>query len=942
VEDKEAPVLSGTFRNIEVECDEVPLPCEVEASDDCDEYVNVEFNENETPGTCDEERIISYTWTATDQCGNTVSENQQVTVVDTIPPVFSGLPPHELTVDCDAIPTFNVAVTDNCDSNPTLDPVEDVTEQLYDHDYVKTITWTAKDDCGNSRDYATKITVQDPEDPILIGVPDDIHTTCDNVPDQAEVEGTDNCCPQYQLDVQPDQQRIDGTCENSYSLVNTWFVEDCSHNTAFASQTVTVEDKQAPIFHGLPSYEVVKCDQIPPNVTVTVTDNCDDEPSLWPSEDTAPGSCKTQYKILRTWSAADVCGNAASYTQTIVTYDDHAPVLHNIPQDTTVQCQFLYLDVLPDVTDNCDEYIDVEHVSSKKEGSCEYDWVYIRHFSASDDCGNTVTASQTVTLIDDEPPYWTDQPAESIKSEYPEEPEVPAALAADNCEYEPEITFNERKLQFGYVCPKAYRLVRAWFVIDVCGNMGPPIYQHVVIDDHEAPQFILPIPQDETAICDDIPPPPPVHAVDHYEEITVTLKEETDYGSCNHDYDIIRTWYAEDSCGNLNSTVATVSVEDNEAPDMFNTPDDLTLECESPPPATITAEDNCDGYVDVNFVSEEEVETISYNADNSVPWKTVYRLWSVADNCGNSNSWAQTIKIFDTKNPEFHKYATNVVYECDDVPTSPPEIRYSDECDSNPSASLQTYRGESTCLELGIIIYTWTVTDYVDHSATFSQTLTIVDTTPPVFQGYAEDTLNVECKSGFEQPEMTAKDNCDPELQVNPSKVTYDNDYECEDRYLELWVWDVADECGNEASYTKTVNVDDTTPPELICDGDPCVEYVVGENIECDDAYLDEVMDVQATDNCDEDVTVVDTHITDAGTCDDAYSKISSYVATDNCGNTDSWSRTVVVVDTTPPEWTQVTDPTKRVPYDGDVNCPTDLEAEDNCGGPSIECTAVI
>jgi hypothetical protein len=376
---------------------------------------------------------------------------------------------------------------------------------------------------------------------------------------------------------------------------------------------------------------------------------------------------------------------------------------------------------------------------------------------------------------------------------------------------------------------------------------------------------------------------------------------------------------------------------------MYNTPKDLTLECESPPPATITAEDNCDGYLEVSFVSEEVVETISYSSDNSIPWKTVYRHWKVEDNCGNLASWDQTIKIFDTKNPTFQKYASNVVYECDDVPTSPPEVRYSDECDANPSASLETYREASDCLDLGMIIYTWTVTDYVDHSASFSQTVTIVDTTPPVFQGYANDVLDVECSDEFVQPIMTATDNCDPDLTVIPERQTYNNDLTCEDRYLELWRWNVEDSCGNAASYSKTVNVDDTTPPELVCDGDPCTEYEVGDSVECDDDFLNVYMTVTGTDNCDNDVDITETHVTDQGTCDDAYSKISTYVATDNCGNTDSWSRTIVVVDTTPPGWGPLPDQTRRVPYDGDVNCPSDLEATDNCDeAVSIECTAVV
>jgi hypothetical protein len=216
-------------------------------------------------------------------------------------------------------------------------------------------------------------------------------------------------------------------------------------------------------------------------------------------------------------------------------------------------------------------------------------------------------------------------------------------------------------------------------------------------------------------------------------------------------------------------------------------------------------------------VFENVEEGIAYDPNNSVPWKTVYRHWSVSDDCGNTADVYQTISIFDTKSPTFQNYASNVVYECDDVPLNPIEVRYSDECDSNPSATLDKWEGPSDCLELGTIIYTWTVIDYVEHSATFSQTITVVDTTPPVFEGYVQDTIDVECDSGFVQPAMLATDNCDPDLTTVPTTETYDIDFRCVDKYMVLWIWTATDKCGNKASYTKTVNVDDTTPPELLC-----------------------------------------------------------------------------------------------------------------------------
>jgi len=193
-------------------------------------------------------------------------------------------------------------------------------------------------------------------------------------------------------------------------------------------------------------------------------------------------------------------------------------------------------------------------------------------------------------------------------------------------------------------------LVRAWFVVDRCGNMGPPLYQHVVIDDTREPVFIS-SPPDVTVECDDIPPPYPVHAVDHYEDIVVSLSETTVFGTCNHDYDILRTWSALDSCGNLNVTSQEITVQDTEKPRFYLVPDDTTAECLTPAPASITAEDNCDGYLDVSLVDEHVEEDIVY--EPGVPMRIVMRHWSAQDNCGNIHHVFQTIEVFDTKKSIF-------------------------------------------------------------------------------------------------------------------------------------------------------------------------------------------------------------------------------------------------------------------------------------------------
>eukprot|EP00463_Aulacantha_scolymantha_P006713 TRINITY_DN8_c1_g1_i3.p1 TRINITY_DN8_c1_g1~~TRINITY_DN8_c1_g1_i3.p1 ORF type:complete len:1791 (+),score=620.90 TRINITY_DN8_c1_g1_i3:1727-7099(+) len=724
-------------------------------------------------------------------------------------------------------------------------------------------------------------------------------------------------------------------------IVRTWLITDCSHNHNQLHQSITVEDNQAPVLHGLPVYVVAPCDAIPPKADVTITDDCDEDPKLVYKTESISGSCKTQYKELRTWSGADECGNLVVYTQTIVTFDDHAPTFSGVPLDTTLDCLYPYDGEVPGVEDVCDPYVTVHSNEVKKDGTCEYDGVVYRSWNANDACGNSVVAEQTITLQDITPPSWTETPKPLITAEYPTEPEPPVPVASDNCEYAPDIQFNERKLQFGYICPKAYRLVRAWFVTDVCGNMGPPIYQHVVIDDTRAPVF-LSTPSDITVECDDIPPPYPVHAVDHYEDIVVTLKEETKFGTCNNDYDIYRTWTAADSCGNSNTTVQIITVQDTEKPRFYTLPNDDTAECVTPAPALVTAEDNCDGYIDVSLIDEHSEEGGTYASGE--PMRTVYRHWRVADNCGNSNDAFHTIEVYDTKDPYFLEYAAGVIAECDSIPPIPVVVSH-DECDPNPVSWFELFDDNpGTCENAETIYRKWTVTDSVGHISVFEQTVTVVDTTPPELQGYPIDTIDVECDAIPPHGSMQATDNCDYDVLVTFDERKINIEYKCKDEHVLFWTWSAHDDCGNTASYTKTVNVYDTVMPEIWCNGTYCGEYE-DVDVECDDDFLNWPLHVTCTDNCAENCTIRDQHTTNHGTCEDAYLKIDQWTVRDECGNEASYVRTITVVDSTPPVWTKTPNQTRSVPYDGNVNCPTtdDLIADDNCDDQvAVTCEAEV
>ncbi len=108
--DDKKPVLVGVPSDIAADCDNVPAAASgVSATDNCDNDVDVTFKETKTDGACPGNYVLTRTWTATDDCGNSTSGSQVITVRDNSKPVLVGVPA-DIAAACDNVPV----VTGGC------------------------------------------------------------------------------------------------------------------------------------------------------------------------------------------------------------------------------------------------------------------------------------------------------------------------------------------------------------------------------------------------------------------------------------------------------------------------------------------------------------------------------------------------------------------------------------------------------------------------------------------------------------------------------------------------------------------------------------------------------------------------------------------------------------------------------------------------------------
>ncbi|NND51254.1 MAG: hypothetical protein HKN54_02535, partial [Flavobacteriaceae bacterium] len=88
IQDTTAPVPPAAPADLNLQCaSDVPPPVDLTATDNCDGDITVSPTANITPGACINDFVMVRTWTFTDECGNTSSVSQTITVNDDTAPV---------------------------------------------------------------------------------------------------------------------------------------------------------------------------------------------------------------------------------------------------------------------------------------------------------------------------------------------------------------------------------------------------------------------------------------------------------------------------------------------------------------------------------------------------------------------------------------------------------------------------------------------------------------------------------------------------------------------------------------------------------------------------------------------------------------------------------------------------------------------------------------
>ncbi len=602
------------------------------------------------------------TFVVTDAAGNTATCSFKVTVTDNEAPTIACAADVNVNNDpgvCGAVVTYDdPATSDNCPGQTWVQTAGLASGATFPVG-TTTNTFVVTDAAGNTASCSFEVTITDNEAP-TIACAADVNVNndpgvCGAVVTYDDPATSDNCPGQTWVQT---AGLASGSTFPVGTTTNTFVVTDAAGNTASCSFEVTVTDNEAPMIVNPASDLTVECDGSGNSTDLQAwldsqggaeaTDNC--EIIDWSDDFTGlTDDCGLTGSAVVTFTVIDDFGNASTTTATFAIVDTTPPVVAPLAT-LTVECpeDVPAADIsIVDATDICSA-LTVTYIGDVSDGeSCAE--TLTRTYRVTDACGNFTEVDQIIITDDTTPPVLKDGadiPSGEMNivacySEIPSGPTVSeiADLYEDNCG---AVHVEKSGTPSGDDC--SWNVTYTYSIFDDCDNFADQVEISYSGGDTESPTLV--IPDDVTVIgCDiDNANVGTATATDNCatQPIITYVDDEDGLNDCPGV--ILRTWTAEDACGNKTSAIQTITTIDEEAPVLVGVPDDVTLDCgEAPPIPNVTAYDTCDPNVEVTFSesSENTMEDV-YVKNHSFEHPSLHDCEWTSDISGWKNGYYKT------------------------------------------------------------------------------------------------------------------------------------------------------------------------------------------------------------------------------------------------------------------------------------------------------------
>lgn len=794
---------------------------------------------------------ISYTWTATDCAGNSVDSTLTILVIDNVAPDITLVTDNadaDGNFSCETLPVVAdptlSGTEDGCDLTPAL--LHTINASGLNACGLGTIvhTWTLTDCSGNvSAPLVHTYVIEDIILPVLTSSPlSDVTVQCgDPLPVFLAPKFTDNCGTPVVTFAKVDVLDACGIGTSTH----TWTAKDCFGNETIEDVIVTIIDTQGPfaqagtIFN--PNPIIVNCNTggvVPKPVFL---DRCGKPTTLVETiVSGGPLVCGAgTYTVV--YSAVDCSGNPSAALQDVVQIvtiapDTQAPVWASVAGslDITVECPAVAAVIPPTATDACSStpvaYTTV--ITPPTPGTCPGLYIETRTYTASDCAGNISTPFVIkITHKDVTPPTVLTSVLTPVVISCGGAASAPNTASvvgeADACDPAPVVTWVSDTPTGTSTCAGLTNFTRTYKVQDCAGNFVLVTQGFITVDIIKPVFTALPAAGslNFTSNCNggvDWTAAETVLAALANDNCQLTaekinVKSETMAGACSPKT-ITRVYEAKDCSGNVSVATFTVvaSITDAGAPVVVEAAGALdgTFACGTMAMwVAPTFIDGCDiTPLTVTFVTNPAVI-------NACGLKTIVRVYTAKD-CANNTSLGYNVTMVETDNvgPVVSPIAS-IGVTCGSPAPLPNTtlVTATDACGGSVVIAFVSDNNLPGLCSSTIITRTYSATDCSGNVTFATQTITSIDTVPPVAT-ITPSAITVSCGAVpvANTSIVSATDNCTSVADLTTVLFSELIVGTCEGNQVITRTYRVTDCAGNTADVTQTITKVDTNAPTWI------------------------------------------------------------------------------------------------------------------------------
>jgi hypothetical protein len=331
------------------------------------------------------------------------------------------------------------------------------------------VTYTATDASSNSTTCTFNVTVNDIQNPTASNPANIVLSGCNGsfpAPDVTVVTTeADNCGTPSVTFISDGAPSLVGCTETT---IRTYRVADASLNFINVTQNlIRTVDITNPTASNPATIVLSGCNGTypapNPNVVTDEADACGTPVVVFVSQG-APSMAGCTETIIRTYSVTDACGNNINVTQMLQrTVDTTPPSIPALPGPSNISCPSSPSFTIPNATDGCGTpSLTFNDVTTP---TCGNSYSTTRTWTATDACGNSSVASQTINVVDNTAPVITCGGPILLSGCVPATYTATPPPASDACGG--TITFNNDHPGTSY---PAGNTTIIWTATDACGN----------------------------------------------------------------------------------------------------------------------------------------------------------------------------------------------------------------------------------------------------------------------------------------------------------------------------------------------------------------------------------------------------------------------------------------------------------------------------------------